>query len=85
LSGVNHQRPNLVLPDSVYTGNDGPSAQYLNPAAFAAQPFDPKPKNCTKWNWSYLRQLRSSNNQRGGQRAKEGTHRGTDHRRFEAV
>jgi hypothetical protein len=37
LSGINHQRPNLLLPNSVYTGNDGPSGQYLNPKAFALQ------------------------------------------------
>ena len=39
LSGINHQRPNLVLPDAVYTGSDGPGSQYLNPAAFAPAPL----------------------------------------------
>ena len=29
LSGLGHQRPNLVLPNDVYTGHSGPSAQYL--------------------------------------------------------
>ena len=36
LSGIGHQRPNLVLPDNVY-GDSGPSGQYLNRAAFRAQ------------------------------------------------
>jgi len=39
LTGINHQRPNVVNPDAVYTGNSGPSARYLNPAAFQAQPL----------------------------------------------
>jgi Carboxypeptidase regulatory-like domain len=39
LSGLGHQRPNVVLPDAVYTGHTGPGAQYLNPAAFALQPL----------------------------------------------
>src|SRR5437016_13065131 len=33
LSGINHQRPNLILPDSVYTGNTGTGALYFNPLA----------------------------------------------------
>lgn len=39
LSGINHQRPNLILPDEVYTGDDGPSSQYLNPKAFQVAPL----------------------------------------------
>ena len=39
LTGINHQRPNLVLPDQMYTGKSCPGCQYLNPAAFAPQPF----------------------------------------------
>src|ERR1035437_2511126 len=31
-------RPNLVLPGAVYNGTIGPSLQWLNPAAFAANP-----------------------------------------------
>jgi hypothetical protein len=38
LTGINHQRPNLVDPLHVY-GNDGPGGQFINPAAFAPQPF----------------------------------------------
>ena len=37
LSGINHQRPNLVLPNNVYTGDNGPGALYLNPLAFKKQ------------------------------------------------
>jgi hypothetical protein len=39
LSGINHQRPNLVLPDQVYTGKKCAGCQYLNPAAFVPQPL----------------------------------------------
>ncbi len=39
LTGINHQRPNVVNPAAVYTGQSGPSSRYLNPAAFAAQPL----------------------------------------------
>ena len=39
LTGINHQRPNLVLPDKVYTGQSCAGCQYLNPAAFAPQPL----------------------------------------------
>jgi hypothetical protein len=39
LSGINHQRPNLVQPDNVYTGNDGPGVPYLNLSAFALPPL----------------------------------------------
>jgi hypothetical protein len=39
LSGINHQRPNVIDPNNVYTGNTGPSSLYLNPAAFAPQPL----------------------------------------------
>jgi Carboxypeptidase regulatory-like domain len=38
LTGINHQRPNLVDPAHVY-GSDGPGRQFINPAAFAPQPF----------------------------------------------
>jgi len=37
LSAINHQQPNLVLPNSVYTGQSGPGQFYFNKAAFAAQ------------------------------------------------
>ena len=39
LSGVNHQRPNLVTPSAVYTGQSCGGCFYLNKAAFAAQPL----------------------------------------------
>ncbi len=39
LTGINHQRPNLVFPDQVYTGKSCAGCQYLNPAAFAPQPL----------------------------------------------
>jgi len=39
LTGINHQRPNVIDPAHVYTGNSGPSAKYLTSAAFQAQPF----------------------------------------------
>jgi len=39
LNGINHQRPNLVLPDQVYTGKSCAGCQYLNPAAFVPQPL----------------------------------------------
>jgi Carboxypeptidase regulatory-like domain/TonB dependent receptor len=39
LSGINHQRPNLIDPSHVYTGDTGPNAKYLNLAAFALQPL----------------------------------------------
>src|SRR5947207_1913424 len=39
LNGINHQRPNLVLPDQVYTGKSCAGCQYLNLAAFAPQPL----------------------------------------------
>jgi len=39
LSGINHQRPNLVDPANVYTGQSGPNAKYLNLSAFALQPL----------------------------------------------
>lgn len=38
LSAINHQQPNLVLPNSGYTGQSGPGQFYFNKAAFAAQP-----------------------------------------------
>jgi len=34
LCDVSNQRPNLLLPNAVYLQKAGPSAQYLNPAAF---------------------------------------------------
>jgi len=46
---------------------------------------DPKPENCTNRNWSYVRQLRSSNDRRGGQHAEKRTYRRTDRRGAEAV
>ncbi len=39
LNGINHQRPNLVLPDQVYTGKSCAGCQYLTLAAFAPQPL----------------------------------------------
>jgi hypothetical protein len=39
LSGINHQRPNLVNPASVYTGKSCGGCFYLNSAAFAPQPL----------------------------------------------
>src|SRR6266850_976507 len=39
LTGINHQRPNLALPDQVYTGQSCAGCQYLNLAAFAPQPL----------------------------------------------
>jgi hypothetical protein len=39
LTGINHQRPNLVDPAHVYTGDSGPNSKYLNLSAFALQPF----------------------------------------------
>ena len=39
LSGINHQRPNLVNPAAVYTGQTCGGCFYLNKAAFAAQPL----------------------------------------------
>jgi len=39
LTGINHQRPNLVFPDQIYTGKSCAACQYLNPAAFAPQPL----------------------------------------------
>jgi len=39
LTGINHQRPNLALPDQVYTGKSCAGCQYLNPAAFVPQPL----------------------------------------------
>src|ERR1051326_60912 len=39
LTGINHQRPNLVLPNQVYTGQSCAGCQYFNPAAFAPQPL----------------------------------------------
>ena len=39
LSGINHQRPNLVNPSSVYTGLSCGGCFYLNRAAFAPQPL----------------------------------------------
>jgi hypothetical protein len=38
LTGINHQRPNLVDSSHVY-GNDGPGGQFINPKAFAPQAF----------------------------------------------
>ena len=38
LSGITHQRPNLVLADP-YTGKSGPNEPYFNVNAFAAQPL----------------------------------------------
>jgi len=39
LNGINHQRPNLVLPDQGYTGKSCAGCPYLNLAAFAPQPL----------------------------------------------
>lgn len=39
LSGINHQRPNLVDPTHVYTGQTCGGCFYLNKSAFAAQPL----------------------------------------------
>ena len=39
LTGINHQRPNLVLPDQAYTGDTCPGCRYLNVGAFAPQPL----------------------------------------------
>jgi hypothetical protein len=39
LTAINHQRPNLVEPDAVYTGLTCGGCAYLNKAAFAAQPL----------------------------------------------
>jgi Carboxypeptidase regulatory-like domain len=39
LTGVNQQRADVILPDSVYTGNSGPNAIYLNPKAFQPAPL----------------------------------------------
>ncbi|MEQ1884870.1 MAG: carboxypeptidase-like regulatory domain-containing protein [Bryobacteraceae bacterium] len=38
LTGINHQRPNLVSPDSVY-GSNTPGGFFINKAAFVAQPL----------------------------------------------
>jgi Carboxypeptidase regulatory-like domain len=38
LTGINHQRPNVVDPANVYTGHSGPSVPYLNLNAFALPP-----------------------------------------------
>jgi hypothetical protein len=37
LTGINHQQPNLVKPNEVYTGKSGPNDFYLNRTAFATQ------------------------------------------------
>jgi hypothetical protein len=37
LTGINHQQPNLVKPNEVYSGKSGPGDFYLNRSAFAAQ------------------------------------------------
>ena len=39
MSGINHQRPNLVDPSHVYTGLTCGRCSYLNKSAFAAQPL----------------------------------------------
>lgn len=39
LSGINHQRPNLVNPAAVYTGQTCGGCFYLNKSAFQAQPL----------------------------------------------
>ena len=39
LTGINHQRPNVVDPANVYTGSSSPGARYLNASAFALQPL----------------------------------------------
>jgi len=39
LSGINHQRPNLVDPNHVFTGSTCGRCFYLNKAAFAPQPL----------------------------------------------
>jgi Carboxypeptidase regulatory-like domain len=39
LSTINHQQPNLLDPNNVYTGHSGPGAFYINKAAFAPQPL----------------------------------------------
>jgi hypothetical protein len=39
LSAINHQRPNLLDPASVYSGNACGGCLYLNKAAFAPQPL----------------------------------------------
>jgi hypothetical protein len=36
LTNINLDRPNLVLPNAVYTAALGPSLQWVNPSAFAA-------------------------------------------------
>jgi hypothetical protein len=37
LTGINHQQPNLVQPNNVYTGKSGPNDFFFNKAAFATQ------------------------------------------------
>ena len=39
LSGLNHEQPNLVNPNAVYTGQTCGGCLYLNPAAFTPQPL----------------------------------------------
>jgi Carboxypeptidase regulatory-like domain len=39
LSGINHQRPNLVDPNAIYTGQICGGCFYLNKSAFALQPL----------------------------------------------
>jgi hypothetical protein len=39
LTGINHERPNVVSPDSVYTGQSCPGCRYLTQSVFALQPF----------------------------------------------
>ncbi len=39
LSAINHQRPNLTSPSSVYTGHACGGCFYLNKTAFAPQPL----------------------------------------------
>jgi hypothetical protein len=39
LSTINHQQPNLVDPNNVYTGHSGPGAFYIIKPAFSPQPL----------------------------------------------
>jgi len=39
LSGINHQRPNLIDPNNVYTGQTCGGCFFLNRSAFQAQPL----------------------------------------------
>ena len=39
LTGINHERPNVVNPAAVYSGQSCAGCRYLNSSAFALQPF----------------------------------------------